>query len=424
MPDHAPREYFNRSVLWNAVEKIEKNKNSQLSREIELALPIELSDNQNIELVREYCNQYFVSMGMCADISIHNKNDGNSHAHIMLTMRPFESDGSWAAKSKKEYILDEKGERIRQKSGDYKSRKVNTVDWNEQTRAEEWRQGWASMCNEFLKQAGVDERIDPRSYERQGIEQLPTIHMGVAAFQMEQKGIATERGDHNREINDINKELRQVRARIRKCKDWLYSQSPKNTPTLVDMMNGLAGGENLKTNWQRIKSLKTSSKVLIFLQNNNITRVEQLADKVTQMHEEFYNVSNELKAVERRLKTISEHLGHYENYKKYKAIYQKYKGIDSKKRNAFYDKHISEIQSYEAAKKHFDDCMNSRTALPIKEWQTEQNNLISKKYHLCEKYYQLKDEVQSIESLKCGAESIMNEEVFKERPMRIHGIEI
>ena len=137
LPDHAPREYFNRATLWNAVEKIEKAKNSQLARELELALPVELSAEQNLSLVREYANRNFVAVGMCADICIHDKKDGNPHAHIMLTMRPIEQDGTWGAKSKKEYMLDENGEKITLKSGAFKSRKIDTTDWNDQTNAEQ-----------------------------------------------------------------------------------------------------------------------------------------------------------------------------------------------------------------------------------------------------------------------------------------------
>lgn len=125
--ENAPPGYSDRSVLWNAVEKIEKSRNSQLAREIEIALPIELSVGQNISLIRAYCNEHFVSKGMCADICIHDKNDGNPYAHIMLTMRSFEPDGSWAAKSKKEYILDDSGKRIRLNSGEYKSRKAEVL---------------------------------------------------------------------------------------------------------------------------------------------------------------------------------------------------------------------------------------------------------------------------------------------------------
>lgn len=115
LPQNTPKEFANRSVLWNSVEKIEKSKNSQLAREIEIALPKELNRGKQIELVREYVKENFVKAGMCADIALHDKNDGNPHAHILLTMRPFNEDTTWGAKSKKEYILDENGEKVKLK---------------------------------------------------------------------------------------------------------------------------------------------------------------------------------------------------------------------------------------------------------------------------------------------------------------------
>ena len=142
LPDHAPPEYQDRAVLWNAVEKIEKARNAQLAREIEIALPVELTREQNISLVREYAQQHFVSAGMCADICIHDRNDGNPHAHIMLTMRPFNEDRTWGDKQKKEYILDRNGKKqYDQKNKSYKCKSIPTTDWNEQTKAEEWREG-------------------------------------------------------------------------------------------------------------------------------------------------------------------------------------------------------------------------------------------------------------------------------------------
>lgn len=112
LPDNAPIEFYNRSTLWNAVEKIEKAKNSQLAREIEVAIPNELSISDHYNLVKEFCKMNFVDKGMIADICFHNKKDGNPHAHIMLTVRPFNEDGSWGSKQKKVYILDENGEKI------------------------------------------------------------------------------------------------------------------------------------------------------------------------------------------------------------------------------------------------------------------------------------------------------------------------
>ena len=150
LPDHAPKEFEDRAILWNEVEKIEKAKNSQLAREIELALPIELTLGQNVSLVHEYVKKYFISDGMCADIAIHDTKDGNPHAHIMLTMRLIEYNGEWGAKQKKVYILDGDGNKIyNPKKRQYKCNKIQTTDWNAQTKAEEWRSAWTDTLNAF-----------------------------------------------------------------------------------------------------------------------------------------------------------------------------------------------------------------------------------------------------------------------------------
>ena len=105
LPQNAPQEFSDRGILWNSVEKIEKSKNSQLAREIEVALPKELNREKQIELIREYVEENFVKVGMCADIALHDKNDGNPHCHILLTMRPLNEDKTWGAKSKKNISL-------------------------------------------------------------------------------------------------------------------------------------------------------------------------------------------------------------------------------------------------------------------------------------------------------------------------------
>lgn len=104
--ENAPKEYQDRQTLWNAVEQIEKSSKAQLAREYEVALPVELSREEQIKLVRDFAKENFVDNGMCVDFSIHDKEDGNPHAHIMLTTRPIEQDNSWGVKQKKEYILD------------------------------------------------------------------------------------------------------------------------------------------------------------------------------------------------------------------------------------------------------------------------------------------------------------------------------
>ena len=105
-----------------AVEKVEKQCNAQLARNIIIGLPNEIPNDQLILLVKEYCMDEFVSKGMCCDIAIHDKGDGNPHAHILLTMRALDEHGEWMNKSKKVYILDEDGNKIKLPSGNYKTR--------------------------------------------------------------------------------------------------------------------------------------------------------------------------------------------------------------------------------------------------------------------------------------------------------------
>ena len=149
LPPHAPPEYADRNTLWNAAEAIEKQWNSQLARRFVLAIPRELPRSQYADLIRDYCREFFVSKGMIADFAIHDKGDGNPHAHILLTMRAMDETGKWLPKSRKVYDLDENGERIRLASGRWKSHKEDTVDWNDQKYAEIWRQGWADTANRY-----------------------------------------------------------------------------------------------------------------------------------------------------------------------------------------------------------------------------------------------------------------------------------
>lgn len=108
---------------------------------------------------------------------------------MQLPMRPLEQSGEWGAKSKKEYILNKDGQRIKRKDGSFKDRKIDTVDWNDKGKAEIWQQAWADVTNKYLAEQNIPQRVDHRSYKRQGIEQIPTEHMGVAATQMERKGL-------------------------------------------------------------------------------------------------------------------------------------------------------------------------------------------------------------------------------------------
>ena len=196
LPEHIPKEFSNREYLWNSVEKIEKSKNSQLARNLLFTLPRELNEQDRIKLISEFIEENFTSKGMIADCNIHNPmasdHEEQPHAHILLTLREIDEKGNWKPKCRKEYILDENREKIKLKSGNYKSRKVNLNDWNEPVKAKEWRENFSKKANEYLARNNINKRIDPRTFKEQGREELPQIHLGTSSYQMEKKGIQTE----------------------------------------------------------------------------------------------------------------------------------------------------------------------------------------------------------------------------------------
>lgn len=215
---NAPSEYSDRQILWNAVHKVEKSKNSQLWREIVVALPIEFDRDTQIEVVRKFVGQ-LTEEGMCGDWSLHDNNDGNPHAHIMLTTRAIKENGEWAEKEETRYVLDENGDRIpiidpstgKQKIGAkgrriWKRETVKPNVWNSRENAEKWRESWARCCNERLSS---ENQIDHRSYERQGKNQIPTIHEGYAARKRAAKGLDTDIININREIRQLNEAIKQ-----------------------------------------------------------------------------------------------------------------------------------------------------------------------------------------------------------------------
>ena len=139
LPENVPIALKDRTALWNSVELNEKASNAQLARNFIIALPKELSFEENKRLITDFIQENFVSKGMIVDLAIHDEsNEGNNniHAHIMTTLRPINEKGQWLAKSKKEYVLDEKGEKVKLKSGNYRTRKVELTDWNDRGNAE------------------------------------------------------------------------------------------------------------------------------------------------------------------------------------------------------------------------------------------------------------------------------------------------
>ena len=352
LPQNAPQEFSDRGTLWNSVEKIEKSQNSQLAREIEIALPKELDREKQIELVREYVKENFVNVGMCADIALHDKNDRNPHAHILLTMRPFNEDTTWGAKSKKEYILDENGEKVKLQNGNYKTKKINTVDWNEQEKAEEWRKAWADITNKYLEENNIQEKVDHRSFQRQGIKQIPTIHLGVSASQMEKKGIATDRGNVNREIKNQNMILREISRRIKALLNWIRGIGKEEKSENQNTKSTLPPKENLQSIFENLirknadnnnADLEKYIESYQLLKEKNITSLSELKESITDLRDKNYKTTRALKNTENEIDEKTQLIDQSEKYLKYKDIYKAYIKLKKSKREDFYSEHTAEI---------------------------------------------------------------------------------
>ena len=282
-PENAPEWANERAKLWNEVEKIEKSKNSQLSREINVALPKELSLKEQIRLTREFTRDTFVNKGMVADIAIHDSKKGNPHAHIMLTVRPFNEQGEWGAKSKKEYILNKDGEKIKLKSGEYKSRKIDTVDWNKKENLEKWREQWAKYANKSLERNGIEERIDHRSLKEQGLQRVPQIHVGPHASAMEKRGIESDRGKLNKEIKETNKLIgdinREERKLLEEFKEVRKAVDKKYIYLTADEKKTIIKAENL-VKWDLNKDKIAGN-------------IEKLEEKKLILNKEYYKIKFE-----------------------------------------------------------------------------------------------------------------------------------
>ena len=282
LPEYAPQEWQDRKKLWNAVEEVETAKDSRLAREFVVALPIELSREEQIELLQEFIQEQFLSDGMCADAAIHDTDGHNPHAHILLTVRPLDERGKWQYETEKEYLCMKNGEERGFTAAEFKAAQTDGWEkqyqykvgkkkvymapsaaeaqglvradkhpkstrygrqnpiserWNSEEQLAAWRAVWADVSNRCLERAGHEERIDHRSHADRGLTEQPTIHEGVVARALEKKGIISDRCEINRQIKADNALLRELKATVKKL-----MQTVKNSvPAIAEAMEKLRG---------------------------------------------------------------------------------------------------------------------------------------------------------------------------------------
>ena len=305
LPEHAPKEFQDRGYLWNSVEEAEKDRRARLAREVMIALPNELTPEENLQLVQGFVQDAFVSQGMVADFSIHNppvtneqhipvdrngqptKDEKdmifqNPHAHILLTMRPLDKNGNWQPKTQKEYLCKRQGETAAFTAEEFIQAKADGWEkqypyfkgrekvwltpseaylenlvrassnprstpygrenpkmkyWNSTDAIFSWRKSWEEHVNQALERAGIPERVDCRSYQAQGLDDIAGIHLGPHGA----KQTDSQQYQINEDIKKLNKKNQEIRQTLGELEAEIKQKNDQLYESIAERMGWLRG---------------------------------------------------------------------------------------------------------------------------------------------------------------------------------------
>ncbi|EME3503330.1 MobA/MobL family protein [Enterococcus faecium] len=303
-PNYVPPEFGDREYLWNKMELAETSPNARLCREVNIALPVELSNEDQKELVTNYVQKMFVSKGMIADVAIHRDDSNNPHAHIMLTLRKVDERGQISNKQKRIPVLDEHGKQVYNEKGHRKTVSIKTTDWDKKELLLEARKEWANMTNNLLRKRGIDEQITEKSHKELGKKELPTIHEGVLSRKLEERGIVTNQVQHNQLVREHNQSVQKLND-LEEKKELLIDQeqqptkqfykqtfSPmekKELKALAKELRFFVSSENLEKRLDELKrwenSLLFGNKKDIQTQRLQLSKISDERDKIQQAEE-------------------------------------------------------------------------------------------------------------------------------------------
>ena len=422
LPPQAPAEYQDRATLWNAVERAERGKKAQLAYSFDIALQNELSLDENIALARQFVSEQLVGRGMIADFAIHqpDKEDGgipNPHFHILCPIRPIEPDGKWGCKQRRRYRLDGDGNRIMGEDGKPLFDAVPTTDWGDPATLEEWRRVWAEMVNAKFEEKGLTCRVDHRSYERQGLDLLPTVHEGVAVRQMEAKGITTDKGDFNRWVRKARDLLRNIRAKIADLIDWIAAVkeelSKPQAPTLAALITSYYEGRNAGA-WShaaKIGNLRNHSEAVNYLTEKGIATLEDLEAHIAAQSKRTEAISASMKAKSDRVNELKELLRLVDLYRDTKPIYDEWKGIRWKgKREQFEREHENELRTFHMSRRKLDKLRSPAGKIPAHAWEQEKARLEQEYATEYEQYKPIRDDLRRLQQVKRNADTALHQQ--------------
>ena len=399
-PEYVPERLADRETLWNEVEKVEKSKRAQLAYSFNIALQNELTLGENIELARAFCREQFVSRGMIVDLAVHegkSKNEDepdNPHFHVLAPIRPIAEDGSWGNKQKREYVLDEDGNRIKDAKGKDIFNAVSTTGWNDPELLKEWRRAWTEKVNEKFRECHMAARIDHRSYKEQGIDLIPTIHEGYEVRAMEKKGIKTVIGELNRAIRQFN----QMFISLKESIQWMKTayeemkaeldrrQNPTLLESLQDYYDKRTQGRpplpnfyaEMKRRGKNLSNLQEFAKSINYLQTHKIETMEDLQERIDELNGVVSVSKKEISEKREQLKKLENLQKMVEVIKTNQLLIDEYNHFFfPKKREKYYQQHKKEINYYRKCERELKQHLDKNGKVPTARWKREKEELRS-----------------------------------------------
>lgn len=412
LPPHAPPEYADRETLWNAVEKAERGKKAQLAYSFDIALQNEFSMQENIALARQFLLEQFVSRGMVADFAVHqpDKEDGgipNPHFHVLCPIRPILESGRWGSKQRRVYRLDGDGNRILDEKGKPLFDAVPTTDWGSPETLEHWREAWAKMCNAKFEEKGLSCRIDHRSYLRQGLDLLPTVHEGPAVRQMEARGIATDKGSLNRWIRATNALLKDLRRKVKTLMGWIgevrEELSKPQAPTLADLLGAYYGARNAGA-WSskgKVGNLQKFADTVSYLTEQKLFTVDDLEARVTSHNERMTALKEGMDSKQARMKELQDLLKQAGRYRELKPVHDQMNAIHRQgQRDKSKAAHEGELRQFYMARRKLKDHFTPEGRLPLTKWRKERDELQQAYQQDYAKYKPIREDLMKLYQVK------------------------
>ena len=365
---------------------------------------------ENIELAQQFLKERFISKGMIADYAIHlpDKKDGipNPHFHVLCPIRPVEKNGKWGYKQHTIYQQDENGNRIIGSNGKPERVTIPTTDWGSPETLEAWRKAWADMVNARFVEKGLDCRIDHRSNERRGLEEIPTVHEGVAVRQMEARGMKTDKGELNRWIKSNNMMISALRKKLTALLDWIAELkkriSQSQPPALTDILNRYYSARNAGA-WSqkaKINNLKEHARIVNNLFDLGITSVENLRSYVEVQADKADKLRVSVNEKSKRTKELKELLQLVSDYKSLKPVFDEMNAVKWKgRREKFKSEHDSELRRFYAVRRKLkQQCPDEK--YPEEIWKKELVNVQKEREDEYQRYKVMRKNMKELWKIK------------------------